>query len=87
MDIARFGSMKRAYGLSVYVCTENLIGSSKVRKVMWQTRVCRDRLGRRLVQNICKLFAGEVRMTGNGGPPICPNCDGWLNRSRKERAA
>jgi hypothetical protein len=76
--VARFGSMKRVYDLIGYVYTENLIGSPKIRKIMWQTRQRRDRLSRRLVQDICKLFAGEVRTTGTGGfsRPTLLFCDG-----------
>ncbi|MFZ1140240.1 MAG: recombinase family protein [Candidatus Sulfotelmatobacter sp.] len=77
--VARFGTMKRAYDLIGYVYTENLIGSPKIRKIMWQTRQRRTRLSRRLVQKICKLFAGEVRTTGTGGGlnrPTLLFCDG-----------
>jgi DNA invertase Pin-like site-specific DNA recombinase len=58
--IERFGSMKRVYDLIGYVYPESPRGVPSVRRLMWKTRSCHDRLRQKLLRTICKLFPGEA---------------------------
>jgi DNA invertase Pin-like site-specific DNA recombinase len=58
--IERFGSMKRAYALVGYVYPEDPLNVPSVRRLMWKTRRCHERLRHRLLRTICKLFHGET---------------------------
>jgi len=64
--VARFGSMTRVYDLIGYDCSGHIITHPKMRKIMWKSRLRRERLRRRFLQGICKLFRREVRVIRKG---------------------
>jgi DNA invertase Pin-like site-specific DNA recombinase len=76
--IERFGSMKRVYDLIGYVYPESPRGLPSVRKLMWKTRSCHDRLRQKLLRTICKLFPSEaaVRRKEPFGRPVLYFRDG-----------
>ncbi len=72
--IERFGSIKQAYDLIGYVYPEDPIRAPRVRKLMWNTRQRHERLRKRLLRSIRKLFPGELKVVRKeplGRPVIC----------------
>lgn len=72
--VERFGSMKRAYDLIGCVYPKDPFNMPSVRKLMRETRRRNERLRRRLLRAICKLYRGkavESKIDGYGRPVIC----------------
>jgi hypothetical protein len=64
--VERFGSMKRVYELIGYDYSGRLLTHPKMRKIMWKSRFRRERLRRKFLQDVCKLFRREVRVIRKG---------------------
>jgi len=60
--IERFGNMKRVYELIGYDYSEQLSTHPKMRKLMWKSRFGREKIRRRLLREICKLFRSDVKV-------------------------
>lgn len=74
--VARFGSMTKVYELIGYDYSGHILTHPKMRKIMWRSRLRRERLRRRFLQTICKLFRREVRVIRKGPldrPVLCFN--------------
>ena len=74
--VARFGSMLRVYELIGYDYSGHILTHPNMRKIMWKSRLRRERLRRKLLRGICKLFRREVRLIRKGPidrPVLCFN--------------
>jgi DNA invertase Pin-like site-specific DNA recombinase len=72
--VARFGSMTRVYELIGYDYSEHILAHPKMRKIMWKSRFRREKLRRRLLRDVCKLFRSEVKVIRKGPidrPVLC----------------
>jgi|SRR5579872_424148 len=60
--VHRFGSIKRVYELIGYDYSQQLRSHPTMRKLMWKSRLRREKVRRRLLRDICKLFRSDVKV-------------------------
>lgn len=72
--IMRFGSMKRVYELIGYDYSGHILTHPKMRNRMWKSRIRRERLRRKFLRDLCKLFRREASVIRKGPidrPVLC----------------